>query len=45
MRSTAPFAVSVAPAEAGHGMNAGVADTVTAYTEGVDPFDAIAVSM
>ena len=32
MRSTAPFAVSAAPAEAGHDMNAGAADTVTAYT-------------
>ena len=38
MRSTAPFAVSAAPAEAGHGMNAGAADTVTAYTEWVDHF-------
>ena len=38
MRSTAPFAVSAAPAEAGHDMNAGAADTVTAYTEWVDHF-------
>ena len=36
----APFAVSAAPAEAGHGMNAGAADTVKTYTEGSDPFDA-----
>ena len=34
MRSTAPFAVSAAPAEAGHDMGVG------AYTEGSDPFDA-----
>ena len=34
MRSTAPFAVSAAPAEAGHDMGVGTADTVTAYTEG-----------
>ena len=40
MRSTAPFAVSAAPAEVGHGMNAGAADTVKTYTEGSDPFDA-----
>ena len=32
MRSTAPFAVSAAPAEAGHGMNAGAADTVEKFT-------------
>ena len=38
MRSTAPFAVPAAPAEAGHGMNAGAADTVTVYTEWVDHF-------
>ena len=38
MRSTAPFAVSAAPAEAGHGMNAGAADTVRTYTEGSVPF-------
>ena len=37
MRSTAPFAVSVAPAEAGHGINAEAAYTVRTYT---DPFDA-----
>ena len=36
MRSTAPFAVSAAPAEAGHDMGAEAADTVTAYTDGVD---------
>ena len=41
MRSTALFAVSAAPAEAGHGMNAGAAYTVKAYTEGTDPFDAL----
>ena len=40
MRSTAPFAVSAAPAEAGHGMNAETADTVTAYT-GAGPFASI----
>ena len=38
MRSTAPFAVSAAPAEAGHDMGAEAADTVTAYTEGFDIF-------
>ena len=38
MRSTAPFAVSAAPAEAGHDMGAGVADTVTACAEGLVPF-------
>jgi len=38
MRSTAPFAVSAAPAEAGHGMGAGAAYTVKTYTEGYDPF-------
>ena len=38
MRSTAPFAVSAASAEAGHGMNAGTADTVKTYTEGYDTF-------
>ena len=34
MRATAPFAVSAAPAEAGHDMGAGTADTVKTYTEG-----------
>ena len=38
MRSTAPFAVSAAPAEAGHGMGAGAVDTVTACAEGLVPF-------
>ena len=38
MRSTAPFAVSAAPAEAGHGMGVGAADTVTACAEGLVPF-------
>ena len=38
MRSTAPFAVSAAPAEAGHDMGAEAADTVTAYTEAFDIF-------
>ena len=38
MRSTAPFAVSAAPAEVGHGMNAGAAYTVRTYTEGFDLF-------
>ena len=33
MRSTAPFAVSAAPAEAGHGMGAGTAYSVRTYTE------------
>ena len=37
MRSTAPSAVSAAPAEAGYDMGAGVADTVTAYAEGLVP--------
>ena len=37
MRSTAPFAVSAAPAETGHDMNAGAAYTVETYTEG-SPF-------
>ena len=32
MRSTEPFAVSAAPAEAGHVMNAGTADTVEKFT-------------
>ena len=39
MRATAPFAVSAAPAEAGHGMNAGAAYTVRTYTEGSVPID------
>ena len=38
MRSAAPFAVSAAPAEAGHDMNAGAADI--AYTV-ADPFETI----
>ena len=38
MRSTAPFAVSAAPAEAGHGMGAVATYTVKTYTEGSDPF-------
>ena len=38
MRSTAPSAVSAAPAEAGQDMNAGAADTVKTYTEGYDTF-------
>ena len=40
MRSTAPFAVSAAPAEAGNDMNAVATYTVKTYTEGFDPFDA-----
>ena len=39
MRSTAPFAVSAAPAEAGHDMNVGAAYTVRTYTEGSVPID------
>lgn len=38
MRSTAPFAVSAAPAENGHDMGAGAAYTVKTYTEGPDLF-------
>ena len=38
MRSTAPFAVSAAPAEAGHGMRVEASYTVKTYTEGSDPF-------
>ena len=38
MRSTAPFAVSAAPAEAGHGMGVGTAYSVRTYTV-ADPFD------
>ena len=34
MRFIAPFAVSAAPAEAGHDMGAGAAYTVKTYTEG-----------
>ena len=37
MRSTAPFAVSAAPAEAGHDMNAEAAYTVEKFTV-ADPF-------
>ena len=33
MRSTAPFAFSAAPAEAGHGMGVGTAYSVRTYTE------------
>ena len=33
MRSTAPFAVSAAPAEARHDMGAGTAYSVRTYTE------------
>ena len=39
MRSTAPFAVSAAPAEAGHGMGAVATYTVKTYTEGFVPID------
>ena len=39
----APFAVSAAPAEAGHDMNAGAADTVTAYIEGRAHFGLISL--
>lgn len=38
IRFTTPFAVFAAPAEAGHDMGVGTADTVTAYTEGFDLF-------
>ena len=39
MRSTAPFAVSAAPAEAEHGMNAEASDKVRTYIEGAVPSD------
>ena len=38
MRSTAPFAVSAAPAEAGQDLNTVSAYTVKTYTEGSDLF-------
>ena len=38
MRSTAPFAVSAAPAEAGHDMRVEASYIVKTYTEGSDPF-------
>ena len=45
MRSSAPFAVSAAPAEAGHGMGAKVADTVRTYTEGSCPYPPCLIGM